>query len=234
MSNLIEAFVVKGDNEARDVNPLTGAQRDSQEGKVRFDLIGTHLLKRLGAHVTKGAKKYKERNWEKGQNVSRTWASLWRHVVAYQEGERTEDHLAAIAFNVMSIMHVEEEVLAGRLPADLLDIEFYKELDQFAAAFGVPTWQEKVVLDELETYIDGYQAVYVPFSELKEQTFPSIDDNEFGNLLASLTNKGYLTPRVVMNRVRPDYALTQQVELHGEPPEDEYIDEHDYDYEDEE
>lgn len=128
---MAENFIVRGMGQKKDVTALTGAQRDNQEGKLRFDLIGLHMLKRLARLLAAGAAKYEERNWEKGQEAGRTLASLWRHVVAYQEGDRVEDHLAAIVFNAMSIMHVEEEVKAGRLPKELLTVGFYQYLEEF-------------------------------------------------------------------------------------------------------
>jgi hypothetical protein len=83
------------------------------------------MLTRLAGLLERGATHYGERNWEKGQPVSRTLSSLWRHVIAYQQGENTEDHLAAIVFNAMSIIHVEEEVANGQLDPSLLDLSIY-------------------------------------------------------------------------------------------------------------
>ena len=44
----------------------TGAVRDMAEGKGRCDLLPACALLRLSKHYEKGAKKYDERNWEKG------------------------------------------------------------------------------------------------------------------------------------------------------------------------
>ena len=86
----------------------TGSRRDTQEGKPRFDLISVHGLRRLADHLAKGAEKYGERNWEKGQPISRFYASAFRHLIAWAEGEETEDHLAAVLFNIMAIIHMNE------------------------------------------------------------------------------------------------------------------------------
>ena len=86
----------------------TGSKRDTQEGKPRFDLISVYGLHRLADHLAKGAEKYGERNWERGQPVSRFYASAFRHLIAWAEGEETEDHLAAVLFNVMAIIHMNE------------------------------------------------------------------------------------------------------------------------------
>lgn len=99
----------------------TGSVRDTRDGKGRFDLITPIGLKRLACHYENGAQKYGERNWEKGQPVSRFLDSAIRHLYAYLAGDRSEDHLAAAAWNAMGAIHVEAECLAGRLPAELND-----------------------------------------------------------------------------------------------------------------
>ncbi|KKN15007.1 hypothetical protein LCGC14_0990350 [marine sediment metagenome] len=108
----------------------TGSVRDTQEGKPRFDLISFHGLKRLADLMTKGAEKYGERNWEKGQHVSRFYSSMFRHMMAWREGDLVEDHLAAIVYNAMAIMHMEKEVAQGKLSKELLDVEIYDDLTE--------------------------------------------------------------------------------------------------------
>ena len=98
-----------------------GSVRDTREGKGRFDLITPIGLRRLAQHYENGAKKYGDRNWEKGQPIGRYLDSLIRHAYAYLAGERNEDHAAAIAWNAMAIMHTEEKVAAGELPEELID-----------------------------------------------------------------------------------------------------------------
>lgn len=86
----------------------TGARRDTQEGKPRFDLVPPLALLRVAQHYANGAVKYGDRNWEKGIPMSRTLASLMRHIEAWRRGEDDEDHLAAVVFNAMALMHFEE------------------------------------------------------------------------------------------------------------------------------
>lgn len=85
-----------------------GAVRDIQDGKPRFDLIPPGPLERLALLYARGAEKYDEHNWTKGIPVSRCIASLLRHVHQFTQGDKDEDHGAAILFNVMCIMHYEE------------------------------------------------------------------------------------------------------------------------------
>lgn len=103
----------------------TGAVRDTAEGKSRPDLISPFATERLGDWLMLGAQKYSERNWERGIPVSRTLASLHRHLMKYQQGSKDEDHLAAIMCNAMFILHTEEMVKRGVLPESLLDMPDY-------------------------------------------------------------------------------------------------------------
>src|ERR1700736_4429046 len=92
-----------GEREAFD----TGARRDTQTDKPRFDLIPVEPLTRLAALYARGAAKYGEGNYEKGMPFQRVIASLLRHVYAWMDGEQTEDHLAAVAWNAFALMFFE-------------------------------------------------------------------------------------------------------------------------------
>ena len=86
----------------------TGMQRDVQTGKPRYDLIPVGALKRVADLYARGAEKYDAWNWTKGQPYSRAYASLIRHVMNWREGDRDEDHLAAVIFNAMALMYYED------------------------------------------------------------------------------------------------------------------------------
>lgn len=85
----------------------TGATREPQDKKGRYDLISPIGLMRLARWYELGAQKYAARNWEKGLPVSNCLNSLFRHLVKYMAGHDDEDHLAAIAWNAFAIMHFE-------------------------------------------------------------------------------------------------------------------------------
>lgn len=87
----------------------TGAVRDTQDAKPRFDLLPPAALRRVAMHYANGAKKYSDRNWEKGIPVSRCYASALRHLLAFGEGAVLEDHLSAVVFNVLAIIHFQEK-----------------------------------------------------------------------------------------------------------------------------
>lgn len=85
----------------------SGAQRDEQTGKPRYDLIPPLPLRRLAELYARGAEKYDDHNWAKGMPTSRILASLLRHIEGYRSGDQAEDHLAAVAWNAFAIMQFE-------------------------------------------------------------------------------------------------------------------------------
>lgn len=100
----------------------TGAVRDRQTGKGRFDLLPAIAMSRLAKHFEKGAEKYAARNWERGIPVSRFLDSALRHAFSYIAGEQSEDNLVAAAWNLIAALETESRALEGRLPVELLDI----------------------------------------------------------------------------------------------------------------
>lgn len=105
----------------------TGAVRDTRTGKGRYDLLSTIAIRRIAQHYENGAVKYQDRNWEKGQPLSRYMDSALRHLFRFLGGERDEDHLAAAAWNVMAIIHTEEMVKRGKLPKELNDMPYVED-----------------------------------------------------------------------------------------------------------
>jgi hypothetical protein len=100
----------------------TGSRRDTREGKGRFDLFSPLAMFRLARHYENGAVKYGDRNWEKGQPQSRFMDSAIRHLFKYLGGARDEDHLSAAAWNVMAMIHQEEQFVQERLDPSLNDL----------------------------------------------------------------------------------------------------------------
>ena len=84
------------------------AEREPADGKGRYDLITPFGIRRLAIWYELGAKKYADRNWEKGMPFSRYIDAAKRHLDKYIMGMTDEDHLAAAAWNILSIMHHEE------------------------------------------------------------------------------------------------------------------------------
>ena len=102
---IVSDFITKDSGERQDFT--SGARRDISRGKDRYDLIPLKALKRWAGLMGRGAEKYGDRNWEKGMPATRFSESALRHFFQYMEGDRTEDHLAAVLFNIGSMIHFE-------------------------------------------------------------------------------------------------------------------------------
>lgn len=99
----------------------TGSRRDTREGKGRYDLIAQIPLKRLAQHYENGAKKYGDRNWEKGQPVMRYLDSASRHLHNILMGDKTEDHESAVSWNIFAYVQTLELIKQNKLPKELDD-----------------------------------------------------------------------------------------------------------------
>jgi len=88
----------------------SGAVRDMHDGKGRCDLLPPRAILRLARHFEEGAKKYGERNWEKGIPINSFIDSAIRHIMKYMAGQDDEDHLVAAAWNLMCAMETEERL----------------------------------------------------------------------------------------------------------------------------
>lgn len=100
---------------------FTGAIRDLNSEKLRYDLIPASLLKQLAEVFTEGALYYGDRNWQKGMPISRYYASAMRHIQAYIDGDEDENHLIKAAWNLMAMKWTLDQIQLGNLPHDLDD-----------------------------------------------------------------------------------------------------------------
>lgn len=120
---ILPTFVTKDSGARQEFS--TGSVRDTTEGKGSFVSISPHMLARLAQLMERGAQKYGLFNWQKGQPMSRVVDSAMRHLNQVRLGDRTEDHASAVIFNIMALIHFEEEIAAGRLPTELDDLPRY-------------------------------------------------------------------------------------------------------------
>ena len=100
----------------------TGANRDVNEGKGRFDLLPPQAIRALAIHYQKGCQKYGERNWEKGIPISRYIDSAIRHLFQFLDGLDDENHLISAAWNIISAYETILRIQQGRLPEELYDL----------------------------------------------------------------------------------------------------------------
>lgn len=101
----------------------TGAVRDTQEGKGRFDLLPVNAIFRLAKHFENGAKKYGDNNWRKGIPLKRYLDSMLRHAFKFAGGMDDEDHLSAIIWNACCLLETKELIRQGKLPMELNDLD---------------------------------------------------------------------------------------------------------------
>lgn len=77
------------------------------------DLDDSTMLLEVSKHMEEGAKKYGERNWEKGLPVDCYIDSAVRHYLKWRRGDNDEPHDRAFCWNVMcciwTIMHKGEK-----------------------------------------------------------------------------------------------------------------------------
>jgi len=100
----------------------TGSQRDSRQGKGLYVLLPARAMAKLAKHFEEGAARYGDRNWERGQPLSRYMDSALRHAFRHLKGDRDEEHAVAAAWNLLCMVDTEERIKEGKLPAELDDL----------------------------------------------------------------------------------------------------------------
>ena len=108
---MTDKFITK-DSGKRE-NFSTGMCRDTQEGKLRFDLLWLPILIRDAELMARGAIKYGENNWQKARTkkeLRRAYASLLRHVYQLINGDEDEDHAAGARFNVALVESIKTKL----------------------------------------------------------------------------------------------------------------------------
>lgn len=86
----------------------SGAKRDSDLNKPYVHNLQGYTRLRFGYLTRMGAEKYGDGNFLKGFPKEDALKSLDRHLAKYLDGDRTEDHLAAIIFNTQLVMLEEK------------------------------------------------------------------------------------------------------------------------------
>ena len=100
----------------------TGANRDVQTHKGRFDLMPPYAAMFIARVYEQGCLKYGDRNWEKGIPVERYLDSAKRHIEKYQAGLRDEPHLSMAAWNLTSALWTAAMVTLKLRPASLFNL----------------------------------------------------------------------------------------------------------------
>jgi hypothetical protein len=126
-----------------------GSIRSDDNGKGAPALMPVLSLLRLSKWYEKGAETYGPRNYERGQSHLRIYNALWRHLLKATGGAKDEDHLAAIAWNCLTLMQQEELMERGLLSREFDDLRKMLDSkgkqciplnvfldDEFGASFG--------------------------------------------------------------------------------------------------
>lgn len=92
--------------EVRVTDPVTGGQKGSK--LARFSLIPPEFLWALAEHYGVGARKYEDRNWERGYKWSLSVDALERHLNQWKMGENRDEetgshHLIAVAWHACAL-----------------------------------------------------------------------------------------------------------------------------------
>lgn len=99
----------------------TGAVRDLQKGKGRFDLLPWETIQHVALHFEKGSEKYGERNWERGIPLCRYYDSAFRHLSQDFRGLVDENHLVAAIWNLLCLYQTKLWIKEGKLDGSLDD-----------------------------------------------------------------------------------------------------------------
>ena len=69
-------------------NKIVSAGTKYDDGKLRMDLIPSQQIEGLASVFTMGARKYEDRNWERGMKWSKVFRAMLGHAWAFWRGER--------------------------------------------------------------------------------------------------------------------------------------------------
>lgn len=79
----IDGWPYKERKPASIIKPKLTEGYKADEDKLRYDLIPPEIMEALASILTFGAKKYEDRNWEKGMSWHRPFGALMRHMWAW-------------------------------------------------------------------------------------------------------------------------------------------------------
>lgn len=170
MTEYYDGYELKDSGKRQEFN--TGSVRDTREGKGRYDLITPFGLAEVAVVYEKGADKYSERNWEKGQPLGRYLDSAKRHIDQVLMGKTDENHAAHAAWNLLGFIHTRKMIEMGVLSPELNDLPDYTPRTDSYNARDQINKEYDALDDALSMSLDAWveEAVFTkPIS--KEATF---------------------------------------------------------------
>jgi len=104
-------FITKDSGKRKEFK--SGMVRDTQDGKPMYTLCYQPMLKRWAELMTRGAIKYGRNNWQLAsgeEELERFKDSALRHIYQWLEGDTSEDHAAAVFFNMSGAEYVHAKI----------------------------------------------------------------------------------------------------------------------------
>lgn len=121
--------------------PTSGIKHD--QNKVRMDLLPWDAITEIAKIFTFGAKKYADRNWEKGFTWSRVYAALIRHLTLWFQGqdndpETGKSHLShagccllfLLTFKLRNIGIDDRPKLSDEQINNMTDLSFLSDMEK--------------------------------------------------------------------------------------------------------
>lgn len=108
---LYTKFITKDSGKRKEFS--SGMKRDINDDKPMYILIWQPMLKRWAELMTRGAKKYGINNWMLAsgeEELNRFKDSALRHMYQWLEGDESEDHAAAVFFNISGAEYVKSKL----------------------------------------------------------------------------------------------------------------------------
>lgn len=112
----------------------TGFVRDDKQGVGRFDLLPWRAIWEVAKHCENGARRYGERNIDKGCPQHSLIDSAFRHLAKYTFGMKDEEHLRACAWNILwaleqEVCRPEMQDIPARLTTRCVETTCYHNRD---------------------------------------------------------------------------------------------------------
>ena len=129
-----------------------GFQRDMHEGKGRMDLLPWRAIIEASKLCEEGAKKYGERNIDKGCPQHSLIDSAFRHLAKYVIGMTDEDHLRSAVWNLLWAL--EQQVCRPDMQ-DIPAVILAHQLREMNGGENIPTEGD---IDKMNKELDALSA----------------------------------------------------------------------------
>ena len=90
------------------------------ENKLEYDIYW-EFIEQMALRMSENKNKYPRGNWKKPIAKHLLEDAIFRHYIAYKKGDRSENHLAAIACNSMMLEYQEKEYPLTENELEIID-----------------------------------------------------------------------------------------------------------------